>query len=84
MSLNADSRQEAHWWIDHLAEWNGRAIQVPTPELIVRSEAASHEGGGGLGAVCGQQQAGGRWSAAELRLHINALELLAGSWRCRR
>ena len=70
---------EAHWWIDHLAEWNGRAIQVPTPELIVCSDAASHGGGGDWGAVCGQPQAGGRWSAAERRLHINTLELLAGS-----
>ena len=29
--------------------------------------------------MCGQQQAGGRWSAAERRLHINALEQSAGS-----
>lgn len=78
--LSRDARDDLQWWITHLSEWNGRALRVPTPELTIRSDAASHGGGGGWGAVCGQQRTGGRWTSSEREYHINALELLAGSF----
>ena len=70
VSLNADSREEARWWIDHLVEWNGRAIQVPTPELIVRSDAASHGGGGWGWLRSGVRPATGRWPLVSSRTEV--------------
>ena len=49
---------------------------MATPSVVIQSDASSH---GGWGAACGALHTDGRWSPAEASLHINALELLAGS-----
>ncbi|KAJ1215924.1 hypothetical protein NDU88_003530, partial [Pleurodeles waltl] len=44
--------------------------------MIIESDASRL----GWGANCGDISMGGRWSEEELSLHINYLELLAGSF----
>ncbi|XP_044140287.1 uncharacterized protein LOC122930766 [Bufo gargarizans] len=77
--LDPESREELVWWIDNLRAWNGRAIFGLQPELTIESDASLH----GWGAHCNGISTGGRWSVDETRLHINALELLAGSFAIR-
>ena len=76
--LDLEARSDLVWWTNHLTQWNGRPVRAPAPVLVIRSDAATHGGGGGWGAVCGAQATGGRWAPEEQRWHINALELLAG------
>lgn len=56
--------------------WNGRAIFGSHPDLVIESDAS----GLGWGARCGEVSTGGKWSSAEQTLHINCLELMAGSF----
>ncbi|XP_056388255.1 uncharacterized protein LOC130283090 [Hyla sarda] len=65
--------EELHWWLRHAVEWNGKAIFNPRPDVIIESDASRL----GWGARCGEISTEGTWSALEVDLHINALELLA-------
>ena len=76
--LDREARADLVWWTNHLTQWNGRPVRAPAPAPVIRSDAATHGGGGGWGAVCGAQATGGRWTSEEQRWHINALELLGG------
>lgn len=64
------------WWLDHMEAWNGRAIFGSAPDIIIESDASKS----GWGARCGTSITGGKWSSDERSLHINCLELLAGSF----
>ncbi|XP_044130754.1 uncharacterized protein LOC122943828 [Bufo gargarizans] len=79
VSLDAETTDEMRWWIHNLSVWNGRAIVGPQPDLIIESDASLH----GWGAHCSGVSTGGPWSPEESHLHINALELLAGSFAIR-
>ena len=79
VTLSQGSLEEIQWWIHHLQEWNGRDIAHPPPDLIVRSDASLQ----GWGAVSNGTRTGGPWSGQEKTLHINSLELLAGSFAIR-
>ena len=46
------------------------------PDLTIPSDASLQ----GCGAVCNGTRAGGHWSVQEKGLHINCLELIAGSF----
>ena len=74
--LSQESLKEVQWWIHHLQEWNGREITRPNPDLIIQSDASLQ----GWGAVSNGTRTGGPWSGQERTLHINSLELLAGSF----
>ncbi|KAJ1172815.1 hypothetical protein NDU88_004657 [Pleurodeles waltl] len=74
--LSHEARTELQWWLNHMDAWNGRAIFTSVPEVVIESDASRW----GCGARCGQRETGGRWSLEELQLHINCLELLAGSF----
>ena len=76
ITLSQASLNEAHWWIHHLQKWNGRDIIQPPPDLTIQSDASLL----GWGAVCNGTRTGGHWSDQEKALHINSLELLAGSF----
>ena len=76
MILSQESLKEVQWWIHHLHEWNGRDITRPPPDLITQSDASLQ----GWGAVSNGTRTGGPWSGQERTLHINSLELLAGSF----
>ena len=67
--------QEVQWWRDHLIAWNGRAIVRQPVQLTIETDASTK----GWGAYCQGISTGGRWSPEEKELHINCLELLAGS-----
>lgn len=77
--LDSESREEIRWWLANLEAWNGRAIFGPRPDVTIESDASLL----GWGAHCNGISTGGRWSEAEASLHINALELLAGSFAVR-
>ncbi|KAJ1147263.1 hypothetical protein NDU88_000144 [Pleurodeles waltl] len=76
VSLDHDSRIKLQWWLDHLDTWKGRAIFSTAPDLVLESDASRT----GWGARCAQFSTGGLWSKEELSLHINCLEILAGSF----
>ncbi|KAM4807615.1 LOW QUALITY PROTEIN: uncharacterized protein WCC33_005133 [Rhinophrynus dorsalis] len=76
IALSYDAREELVWWLKHLDAWNGRAIFGVIPDLVIESDASLL----GWGARLGDISTGGRWSSMETSLHINCLELLAGSF----
>ena len=62
------------WWVENLALMEGRPLHLPSPELIICSDAAKT---GGWGAACRLGSTGGPWNEEEKQLHINVQELLA-------
>lgn len=76
VSLTQEVRRELSWWLDHMEAWNGRAIFGCDPDLVIESDASKS----GWGARCWDSSSGGKWSADEGQLHINCLELMAGSF----
>jgi hypothetical protein len=75
VALDQPAREEILWWRDHLHAWNGRALFQDPVELIIETDASRK----GWGAYCEGVRTGGPWSFEEKRLHINCLEILAGS-----
>ncbi|XP_040261452.1 uncharacterized protein LOC120977528 [Bufo bufo] len=74
--LDEETREELSWWIHNLHAWNGKAIFGQRPDSVVDSDASLS----GWGAHCEGITTGGGWSEIETGFHINALELLAGSF----
>ena len=74
--LNQEAIEELQWWAENLMAWNGRALAQPDPSIIIESDTSRE----GLGAQCNGLSAGCLWSQSEQFLHINCLELLAGSF----
>ncbi|KAJ1131858.1 hypothetical protein NDU88_010190, partial [Pleurodeles waltl] len=79
IDLTPETCNKLQWWLDHMAAWNGRAIFRSRQDAILESDASKW----GWGACCGTVSTGGRWSRDERDLHINCLELLAGSFAIR-
>ena len=63
------------WWCGHLKRWNGRPIHPATPRMIVETDASNTEWAAYYPAL--NQRTGRPWNQEELKLHINAKELLA-------
>ena len=76
--LSTEAKDELQWWLAHLNTWNGRALLRPSPDVIIETHVDSSRSG--WGAVCQGVTTGGLWSKMEKKLHINCLELLAGSF----
>ncbi|KAM4723097.1 uncharacterized protein WCC33_009317 [Rhinophrynus dorsalis] len=76
IALSSDAKEELVWWLKHLDAWNGKAIFGMEPDLIIESDASLL----GWGAHSDDLSTGGKWSPQEASLHINCLELLAGSF----
>ena len=74
--LSIEAIDELRWWLAHLDAWNGLALLHPSPDLIIETDASRM----GWGAVCQGVRTGGLWSQMEQKLHIDCLELLAGSF----
>ena len=75
-ALSTEAKGELQWWLAHLNAWNGRALVRPSPDVIIETDASRT----GWGAVCQGVTTEGLWSQMEKKLHINCLELLAGSF----
>ena len=76
LTLDSAAREEVLWWRDHLQGWNGKALFQHPIDLIIETDASRK----GWGAYCEGVSTGGPWCSEEKRLHINCLELLAGSF----
>jgi hypothetical protein len=74
IALSPEATDELHWWLAHLNAWNGRALLHPSPDLIIEiiklSRPDNRTRRERVGALCAKEQ----------KLHINCLELLAGSF----
>ncbi|KAM8977409.1 uncharacterized protein RCH25_044212 [Pelodytes ibericus] len=77
--LTDEVRLELQWWLTHMTAWNGSAIFGCIPDFILESDASLL----GWGATCGTLTTGGLWTPEERGLHINCLELIAGSFAVR-
>ena len=76
LTLDTAAREEVLWWRDHLQGWNGKALFQHPIDLIIETDASRK----GWGAYCEGVSTGGPWCLGEKKLHINCLELLAGSF----
>ena len=76
LTLDTAAKEEVLWWRDHLQAWNGKALFHQPVDLIIETDASRR----GWGAYCEGVSTGGPWCSREKRLHINCLELLAGSF----
>jgi hypothetical protein len=71
--LTREAKEELQWWIDHLLQWNGKALISPKPTVTITTDASLT----GWGAYCQEIRTGGPWSFLEAQEHINWLELQA-------
>ena len=73
VTLNTQSREDLHWWVEHLSKVNGRKIHLTPPSVVIESDASNT----GWGAYCRGVRTRGQWSQEEMLLHINCKEMLA-------
>jgi hypothetical protein len=76
LTLDTAAREEVLWWRDHLQGWNGRALFEHPVDLVIETDASRK----GWGAYCQGVSTGGPWCTGDGKIHINCLELLAGSF----
>lgn len=76
MRLSHKAAEELKWWINHLDNWNGKFIILPTPSLTIMSDA-SKVGWGAINMKTGEE-IHGFWSQLERKYGNNIRELLAG------
>lgn len=72
MKLDKYLNQDFSWWIDNIMT-SFSPIRKNNYVLEIYSDASMT----GWGVACGGQSARGNWTASELTLHINTLELMA-------
>ena len=67
--------QELQWWIDNIQVQNGKDINPPPVDIVIKSDASLQ----GWGAILDTHQILGVWSQQEQDqlFHINILEMLA-------
>lgn len=76
VELTQEARQDMVWWTKEVRKWNGRPIRVHPPDLTIDSDASLL----GWGAAARSVATGGLWTPSERELHINVLEMMAGSF----
>ena len=74
--LSPQAKEELVWWRDNLEAWNGKALILGSPDLVIERGVSRQ----GRGAFCNGVSTGGQWSQGETLLHITCLELLAGAF----
>lgn len=75
VELSSESREELVWWVENVAEKNGKRIRPVKVSFNVFTDAS--ELGWGCYISETKQHANGRWNLEEKNYHINFLELLA-------
>ena len=75
VTLPDHCKEEIHWWIQSLSQWNGKQIISQEPDIVLETDASLE----GWGFHCPQLnvRSGGAWNAHERKEHINALEMMA-------
>ena len=76
--LSKDAKADLSWWINNAGSSFENVVQ-PNPDMTLTTDPSTWRGGGGVGAVYGEEKTGGTWSLEEQGFHINYLELKA-SW----
>ena len=71
--LSVQARDDLQWMIHNIADHNGLALIVPSPDITIACDTS----GVGWGACCNTRNTGGLWSLTETTHHINYLETLA-------
>ena len=71
--LTSQAQTELKWWLQTLANVNGRTIKPRLPDRTIFTNASNW----GWGAASENVKIGGAWNSKEVTLHINCLELLA-------
>ena len=66
------AREDLRWWMDQIANWNGKSLEVKEVSLTIKSDASLL----GWGTVCSGQRTEGPWSNLERQMYINCLDLL--------
>ena len=69
--LSNDARESIRWWTRPPTD--GMDLTPYSTQIAMTTDASNY----GWGATMDEKKASGRWSAAERKLHINHLELLA-------
>ena len=73
IGLSPWAKQDLVWWSTAPKHVFTRPIHIPPVSIVVTTDASM----AGWGAVCGQEEVGGRWRPEERHCHINWLELRA-------
>ena len=75
VTLPDHCKEEIHWWIQSLSQWNGKQIISQEPDIVLETDASLE----GWGFHCPQLnvRTGGAWNVHERKEHINALEMMA-------
>lgn len=73
VGLSEEVKEELEWWYQNLLLSNGRSLVSPTSQLIISSDASQK----GWETFYKSKKTTGQWSAQELEIHINGLELKA-------
>lgn len=74
------ARTEILWWIQHLREWNGRAIVLPPPTATVTTDASDSGWGAVLQQGTNEEHTLGFWSLLQKSYGNNVRELIAGGY----
>lgn len=67
VEANKEMRLDLRWWMTHLSNHNGRALQITHWDLTIESDASKK----GWGPCCQDFQAGGPWTPQEMVHSIN-------------
>lgn len=73
MKLSLESQNEIKWWLENVREKNGSDIRPPKIEYYLETDSSKS----GWGAAFQGENANGRWTESEAKLHINILEIKA-------
>lgn len=76
LTLDQAARDDLQWWLKEVRSWNGKPVHPGPPQLTLESDASLL----GWGARLSESATGGLWSQTERKLHINVLEMLAGTF----
>ena len=79
VTISSKSKMDLLWWKNHMDKHNGRTFQHMQPTRTITTDASSV----GWGASCHGNTAQGPWTSEQLKLHINARELLAADYGLR-
>ena len=73
VKVSPRAKEDLTWWVNNLDQWNGKKLDLATPEIAIETDASRS----GWGAFSQGKSTGGCWDQQESHFHINALEMLA-------